>query len=49
MLAKKPKPQLFIGLPKEYSKSGDYNFLIDYFGLSEDKINKKIQEYLNKF
>ncbi len=45
----KPIPQLFIGLPKKYGKSGDYKFLIDFFGLSEEKISMKIKEFLKKF
>ena len=46
---KSPKPQLFIGLPKKYSKSGDYEYLMDFFGLSEEKIILNIKNYLKNF
>ncbi|MDR3279821.1 MAG: transketolase family protein [Synergistaceae bacterium] len=38
-------PQLFIGLPDKYGKSGDYEYLIDTHGLTGEKIAAKIKEF----
>tara|TARA_B100000787_G_C16197309_1_gene301889 strand:- start:167 stop:1132 length:966 start_codon:yes stop_codon:yes gene_type:complete len=39
---KNTPPQLFIGVNDTYSKSGSYNFLKDYYGLSTNKILENI-------
>ena len=45
---KNSAPQLFIGIPSEYSEAGDYEFLLDKFGLTVDKITKKILDEFSK-
>ncbi|WP_440938042.1 transketolase family protein [Candidatus Pelagibacter sp.] len=39
---------LNIALPDKFDKTGSYNFLIDYHGLSGNKISKKILKFLKK-
>ena len=36
-------PQLFIGLPNEYKKSGKYVDILDNYGLTSEKIAKTIE------
>ena len=38
-------PQLFLGLPNEYGKSGEYKFILEENGLSALPIAKKIKKY----
>ena len=40
---KNAPPQLFIGLPNEYKKSGEYNDILDNYGLTPEKIAKTIE------
>ena len=35
-----------IALPSKYLKNGEYNFLLNYYGLSSDKIFKKLKKIL---
>ena len=39
---------LTIGLPDSFGPTGSYNYLIDYHGLSGQKIAKKIKKFLKK-
>lgn len=39
---KNSPPQIFIGIPPEYSEAGNYEYLLDKFGLTVEKIVKKI-------
>lgn len=39
-------PQLIIGLPDAYQKSADYDYLLDKYGLTADKIAEKILKKL---
>lgn len=44
----KVKPaQVLIGLPNEFLKSASYNDLLDYYGLSVDKIVERIKRSIN--
>ena len=36
-------PQLFIGLPNEYKKSGEYSDILDNYGLTAEKISQTIE------
>ena len=38
--------QLFIGLPDMYVKAGEYDFLLDKYGLTADKISARIKDAL---
>jgi transketolase len=38
-------PQLFIGLPDSYGKSGDYSYLLEKYGLTGDSIAEKIEKF----
>ena len=40
---KNAPPQLFIGLPNEYKKSGEYDDILDNYGLTSEKIAKTIE------
>ena len=41
-------PQLFIGIPDKYGKSGAYNDLLDKIGLTKEKIAEKVKQELYK-
>ncbi|MGF0468598.1 transketolase family protein [Lysinibacillus sp. fkY74-1] len=43
---KKP-PHLMIGLPSDYSRAGIYEEMLDYYGLTANKVAKSIKEALN--
>ncbi|MGE7944149.1 transketolase family protein [Lysinibacillus xylanilyticus] len=43
--AEKP-PHLMLGLPSDYSKAGIYEEMLDFYGLTADKIVQKIKETL---
>ncbi len=45
---KNSAPQIFVGIPPEYSESGDYNFLLEKFGLTSEKITQKIFDEFSK-
>ena len=36
-----------IALPNKYLKNGDYNYLLNYYGLNAEKIEKKIKKIIN--
>jgi transketolase len=38
-------PQLFIGLPDSYGKSGDYSYLLERYGLTGEGIAARIKEF----
>jgi 1-deoxy-D-xylulose-5-phosphate synthase len=38
-------PTLQIGLPDEYVEHGDVNLLLDFYGLSPQKILSKVREH----
>jgi transketolase len=42
---KNAPPQLFIGLPDKYGKSGDYSYLLEKYGLTAGIIAKKVKEF----
>lgn len=46
MEVKKP-PHLMIGLPSDYSRAGIYEEMLDYYGLTANKVAKSIKETLN--
>ena len=39
--------QLFIGLPDAYGKAAEYDYLLDKYGLTAEKICEQIKEGLN--
>ena len=41
-------PQLFIGLPNEYKKSGIYDDILEYYGLTSEKIAETIKRKYEK-
>lgn len=41
-------PQLFLGLPDMYGKAGEYEFLLDKYGLTAQKIAQSIEKRLEK-
>ena len=45
---KNSPPQVMIGIPSEYSDAGDYEFLLDKFGLTVEKITNKIKNEFSK-
>ena len=42
---KRPK-QLFLGLPSRFGRAGEYDFLLDHYGLTGNKIAEKIEVFL---
>jgi transketolase len=44
---KNTPPQLFIGIPDTFCKPGDYQYLLNHFGLTPESIAQKIQTALN--
>jgi len=44
---KNTHPQLFVGLPDRYGKSGDYAYLLEKYGLTGVKIAETIKEFHN--
>jgi transketolase len=44
---KNTPPQLFIGIPDTFCKPGDYQYLLNHFGLTPESIVQKIQTTLN--
>jgi len=45
---KNAPPQLFIGLPNEYKKSGIYGDILEYYGLTSEKIAETISREYEK-
>ncbi len=41
-------PQLFIGLPKEYGKTGEYRHMLEKHGLTANQIANKVQSHYAK-
>ncbi|MBC7906142.1 MAG: transketolase [Rhodospirillaceae bacterium] len=44
----KPAPQLFLGLPGEFGKTGEYQDILDHYGLCADKIAHKVAERFSR-
>ncbi|MDR2169451.1 MAG: transketolase family protein [Planctomycetaceae bacterium] len=44
---KNTPPQLFIGIPDTFCKPGDYQYLLNHFGLTPESIAQKIQEHIH--
>jgi len=50
VLAKKcPTRMKFIGIPDEYAPVGTYNEMINYYGLTSEKIAQNIEDYYKSF
>jgi transketolase len=39
-------PQMFIGLPDKYGKSGDYAYLLDKYGLTGERIADVVRGFI---